>query len=266
MHEGPVWKADVGVSYGNSRIHYQDIDQGAFNGMTVRRNNVTILFDDIFYLRPGNITVLDPQGRPVDPNRLDTYGIVSANSNRQRTYDTVRQAYANVRRNFNIRGTLLTVKAGADIRNKVRDLRGPGGNLETYTYVGADGRASTTPFTQAGLVNDDSPLPFLDTAYSERIPDFGLPKRQHIDNSKLWAGYLNNPSHWTRNANNDYIAVTNFSKRATSACWRIACGSPAGFASNRPTSRPRARSTTPLWPTSATPTATSCAARPALRS
>ncbi len=214
LHEGPVWKADAGVSYGNSRIHYQDIDKGFFNGMTIRRTHVQILFDDIFYLRPGRITVLDPQGRPVDPSRLDSYGIVSANSNRQRTYDTVRQAYANLRRDFRLGESVLTLKAGLDLRNKVRDLRGPGGNLETYTYVGPDGRASTTPFTQAGLVNDDSPLPFLDVNYSERIPDFGLPKQQQVDNGKLWADYLRNPAHWTRNANNDYIAVTNFSKRA----------------------------------------------------
>jgi TonB-dependent receptor len=214
LHEGPVWKSDAGVAYGNSRIHYQDIDKGAFNGMTVRRNNVQILFDDIFYLRPGRITVLDPRGLPIDVTQLQNYGIVSANSNRQRTYDTTRQAYANLRRNFDVRGSLLTVKAGLDVRKQIRDLRGPGGNLETYTYVGADGRASTTPTTQAGLINDDSPLPFLDTAYSERIPDFGFPKQQQVDNNKLWADTLRNPTHWTRNANNDYIAVTNFSRRA----------------------------------------------------
>ena len=214
LHDGPVWKSDAGVSYGNSRIDYQDIDKGFFNGMTIQRNNVQILFDDIFYLRPGRITVLDPNGRPVDPTRLDSYSLVSANSNRQRTYDTTRQAYANVRRDFDVRGASLTVKLGADIRAKVRDLRGPGGNLETYTYVGADGRASNTPFTQAGLANDDSPLPFLDVQYSERIPDFGLPKQQQVDNGKLWQDWLRNPNHWTRNANNDFIAVTSFSRRA----------------------------------------------------
>ena len=43
-------------SYGNSRVHQQDIDRGFFNGMTIQRTNVQILFDDIFYLRPGRIT------------------------------------------------------------------------------------------------------------------------------------------------------------------------------------------------------------------
>ena len=214
LHEGRVWKSDAGFSYGNSRIHYQDIDKGFFNGLTVQRNNVSIRFDDIYYLRPGRITVLDPRGNPVDPTKLENYSLVSANSNRQRTYDTVRQAYANVRRDFMVRDIPVTVKVGADLRNKIRDMRGPGGNLETYTYVGPDGRASTTPTTQAGLINDDSPLAFLDTAYSERIPNFGLPKQQQVDNGKLWQHYVANPTYWTRNAATEYTAVTNLSRHA----------------------------------------------------
>jgi TonB-dependent receptor len=211
LHDGPIWKADAGVAYGSSRIHYQDIDKGFFNGMTIQRNNVQILFDDIFYLRPGRITVKDHLGQPVDPSQLGNYSLVSANSVRQRTYDTTRQAYANVRRDFVVRGIPVSVKLGADIRTRARDLRGVG--TETYTWVGADGRASTTPFTQAGLPNDDSPLPFLDVPYSQRIPDFGLPKQQHVDNNKLWADYAAHPEHWTRNANTEYTSVTNASKR-----------------------------------------------------
>ena len=47
------------------------------------------------------------------------------------------------RRDFDVRGVPFTLKVGGDIRNKVRDLRGPGGNLETYTYVGPDGKRRT---------------------------------------------------------------------------------------------------------------------------
>ena len=212
LHDGPIWKTDSGFSYGSSRIHYQDIDRGAFNGMTVQRNNVTIKFDDIFYLRPGTITVTDPEGRPVDPTKLENYSLVSANSNRQRTYDTKKQAYGNIRRDLMVRDIPVSLKVGADVRTEIRDLRGVG--TETYTYVGADGRASTTPATQAGLRNDDSPLPFLDVAYSERIPDFGLPKQQHVDNGKLWGEYVANPTRWTRNAVTDYTNSTNASKWA----------------------------------------------------
>lgn len=214
LHDGPIWKSDAGMAYGSSRIDYQDIDKGRFNGVTIQRNNVTLAFDDIFYLRPGRITVTDPNGRPVNPSDLDTYSVVSANSNRQRTYDTTRQAYYNLRRDFNVRDNPLTVKVGADVRTKIRDLRGPGGNLETYTYVGPDGRASTTPTTVTGLINDDSPARFIDVPYSERIPDFGMPKQQHVDNVKVWDDYVANPRNWTRNPIADYQALTRFSKRA----------------------------------------------------
>ena len=214
LHDGRLWKGDAGVSYGSSRIQYRDIDQGVFQGVTMQRNNVQILFDNIFYLRPGKITVLDPNNNVVDPTKLDSYSLVSANSQRQMTYDTTRQAYANVRRDFMVHEIPVSVKFGADIRTKVRDLRGPGGNNETYTYVGADGRASTTPTTQAGLANDDSPAPFIDIPYSTRIPDYGMPQQQHLDNGKLWADYVANPNHWTRNAVTDYTAATNFSRRA----------------------------------------------------
>lgn len=214
MHEGPIWKSDVGVAYGNSRIQYQDVDKGAFNGATIQRNNVQILFDDIFYLRPGKITVLDHAGRPVDWTDLDNYSLISANSNRQITYDTVRQAYGNLRREFIVRDVPVIVKAGADVRKKIRDMRGPGANLETYTYQGVDGVTSTTPLRQAGGFNDDNPAPFIDEPFSQRIPDYGLPRQEFVDNKKLWQDWLANPSHWRRDANADYRALTSFSRRA----------------------------------------------------
>jgi TonB-dependent receptor len=214
LHDGPTWKSDAGISYGTSRIQYQDIDLGAFNGMTIQRNNLQILFDDMNYMQPGKITVLDHDGRPVDYTDLDSYSLVSANSNRQITYDTVKQVYYNVRRDFMLREVPVSVKVGLDLRNKMRDLRGPGGNLETYTYVGADGRASLNPTTQAGLINDDSPARFIDEAFSLRQPDFGLKRQEQVDNAKLWKDYKANPTHWTRNAATDYSALTRFSRRA----------------------------------------------------
>lgn len=210
-HQGPVWNAEAGASYGNSRIHFQDVDRGAFNGVSLQRNYVQLKFDDIFYLNPGRITVLDPAGRLVDPSRLDTYSIASATSTRKLTQDIARQAYLNVRRDFDVQGVIVTVRLGADVRDRTRDARGVG--TETYTWVGNDGVSSTTPFKQNGQANDDSALPFLDATYSERIPTWGLPKQQHLDNARLWADYRANPQHWTQNASTNYTNATNASKR-----------------------------------------------------
>jgi TonB-dependent receptor len=222
LHDGPLWKSDAGLSYGNSRIHFQDIDKGAFNGVTVQRNYVQVKFDEIFYLYPRRITVLDPAGRVVDPSRLANYSVVSATSTRKLTQDIARQAYFNVRRTFDVQGVPVTVKLGADVRGRTRDARGVG--TETYTWVGDDGVASTTPTRQNGLANDDSALPFLDESFSERVPTWGLPKQQHVDNAKLWTDYKTNPRHWTRNANTDYINATNASMVAhetiSSLFWR----------------------------------------------
>lgn len=216
LHDGPTWKADTGAAYGNSRIHYQDIDLGAFNGVNIQRNNVQILFDDINYLRPGKITVLDHLGRPVDWTDLDQYAMTVVNSNRQKTYDTVKQAYSNVRRDFYVKDMPLTLKAGIDVRQKVRDMRGPGGNLEEYTFVGADGITNSTrmPYSQTGVPHDDNLGRFIDDAFSRRIPDFGMPQQEFIDNKKVWEYYKANPTHFTRNLATEYQDVTTFSRRA----------------------------------------------------
>jgi TonB-dependent receptor len=210
-HNGPIWTAEAGASYGNSRVHFQDIDKGFFNGVTITRNYLQVKADNITYLfpGPGRTTLLDPAGRTVDPTRLDSYSIVSANSQRKLTQDIGRQAYFNVRRDLTLGGTTVAVKLGGDVRTRTRDTRG---GTETYTWVGDDGVASTTPFKQNGQANDDSALPFLDATYSERIPTWGLPKQQHLDNAKLWADYKTNPRHWTRNPVTTYTNATNNSK------------------------------------------------------
>jgi hypothetical protein len=195
------------------------------SGSTVR------LTDASGAVRPGRFTVTDPAGNKVDPSDLKSYSIVSANSIRQKAYETRRQAFGNIRRDFVVRGIPVALKAGVDLRTVLRDRRGTSGEL--YNYVGADGRASTTPTTQAGLINDDSPLPFLDAVYSTRIPDFGLPKQQHVDNGQLWQSYRANPNHWTRNANADYTNQTNNSNRVQEIISSGYFRADAAFFSNR---------------------------------
>lgn len=210
-HDGPVWKAESGISWSNSRINYQDIDKGSFNTATMRRTNVTILFDDIFYLRPNKITVLDPAGRPVDPYRLDTYSIVNAVSTRQMTYDTKRQAFANLRRDFDAGGVPMSLKGGLDVRTAMRDLVGVG-TTHTYTHVGRDRVASTVPVAANGTVNDDGAAVVLDESFSTRVPNYGYPPIQWVNNEELFAYYQNNPSYFTTDPNTFYRNSVNGSK------------------------------------------------------
>jgi hypothetical protein len=100
---GRFGKATPASATATRRIHYLDIDKGFFNGMTIQRNYVQILFDDIFCLRPGKITVKDPQGKLSARPISTTTRSFRPDSIRQIAYDTTRQAYYNVRRDFFVR-------------------------------------------------------------------------------------------------------------------------------------------------------------------
>jgi TonB-dependent receptor len=201
-HEGPIWKADTGLGLSQQSDYNRDWDQGYFRAATLQRSAVTISFDDIWYLRPTTITVRDgATGAVLDPYALSTYSIVSTNSQANKTYDQQRTAYGSLRRNFYTR-VPFTVKVGFDLREAVRDMRG--GNT-VFNYVGKDGRASTTP-----VGSDDSPVPFYDPIYSQRVLPFGFPQLETPSNRKFWEDFNANPSHYTTVENTTYRAkVTN---------------------------------------------------------
>jgi iron complex outermembrane receptor protein len=204
-HTGPIWKAESGVGFSRASNTDRDIDLGFFNNMTAVRSGLTVAFDDIFYLRPGTITVTDATGAPFDPYRLDSKVITNTTSNPRDSVDRRRTAYANVSRDFYGR-VPFTLKAGLDLRTAERDTRGMS---TTYNFVGADGRASTTP-----VGNDDSAGPFLDEEFSQRVPPFGFPKIQWVSNTKLWNLYKANPAYFVIDQNGQYRSTVNNSKRA----------------------------------------------------
>ncbi|MSU48198.1 MAG: hypothetical protein EXS37_03755 [Opitutus sp.] len=195
-HEGPVWKADGGLGYSLQDDGNPDTEQGYFRNVTMQRSNVTIAFKDNFYLRPGEITVRDgTTGAPVDPFSLATYSMVSVATQVDTNIDRQKTAYGSLRRDFFAR-VPFTLKSGFDVRQAIRDNRGGTG---TYNFVGRDGRASTAP---AG--NDDSPLPFFDPVYSQRILPFGFPKLETPSNRKAYEYYVANPAHFTQIDNTIY--------------------------------------------------------------
>ena len=66
-HDGPIWKMEAGVGVSLSESKICQMGKGQFGGTVANRANVSIAFDDIFYLRPGRITVTDgvTGGRPI---------------------------------------------------------------------------------------------------------------------------------------------------------------------------------------------------------
>ncbi len=213
-HDGPVWKGDLGLGLSQQSDYNRDTDQGYFRLVNAQRNGVTIAFDDIFYLRPRNITVTDgTTGAPVDPYALSSYALQSGARQADRNYDRQRTAYGNLRRDF-YTAIPFTLKTGFDLRESVRDFRRD--NI-TYNYVGADGRASTTP-----VGNDDSPVPFFDAIYSERVLPYGFPKLETVSNRKIYEHYVANPSQFTVNDNTTYrnaVTASKVSKEVVSAVY-----------------------------------------------
>jgi iron complex outermembrane recepter protein len=216
-HDGPVWKIEAGAGWSMSESEIRDQGKGFFNSVTATQTGVTINFDDIFYLRPRVISVTDAAGAPVDPYRLANYNIVSGGGNRygadtvlgvgpgegiaNRTSDVHRNAYANVKRDVTWR-IPVTLKAGVDVRQAMRDYRG--GNT-ALSFVGRDGRPGS---------GDENAQPFYDPVYSDREGVFGFPKAERVGGGQLWEFYQANPGSFTKNDNTIYRSAVMLSKHA----------------------------------------------------
>ncbi|MDO8544945.1 MAG: TonB-dependent receptor [Opitutaceae bacterium] len=209
-HNGPTWKAEAGAGHSKANTWFHDLDQGAFERAQLRRTNVTVSFDDIFYLRPRVITVTDgTTGDPVDPYNINNYVLTTATANDIRVADLQRSAYANLRRDFDLRGIPISLKGGLDVRNSIRDSR-----IETtpFAFVGADGRATTTPNTPLG--SDDGAGVVLDENFSQRIAPYGFGRIQWVSPEKAADLYQAHPGYFTRNENTSYRNRVANSKRA----------------------------------------------------
>lgn len=205
---GPVWKAEAGLGLSRGTSRNRDVDKGYFNNTTATRTGVTLRYDDISYLRPHRITVIDgTTGTAVDPNDITSYTLASANSATFDSTDVKRSAFANLRRTFDLRRASLTLKSGLDLQNSIRDLRG---SNPVYTFVGADGRATSTPTAVGG--SDDGAATVFDEVFSQRSAAYGFGQVQWVSNNKVWDLYRATPSYFTVNEANAYINEVNRSK------------------------------------------------------
>ncbi len=209
FHEGRLWKIDAGIGHSQASNHYRDIDKGFFNSASTQRSNVTVTFEDIFYLRPRVIKVTDgTTGAPVDPYNLNTYALTSGNSDWWESLDVQRSAFGNIRRDFFVGETPLSLKTGFNIRNSIRDIRG---GVTTYNHVGRDRVASTNPSLPT---SDDGAGFALDPIFSQRMGPWGFPRIQYPSNFALWEYYKANPGNFTVDDNATYRNGVGRSKNA----------------------------------------------------
>jgi iron complex outermembrane recepter protein len=207
-HEGRVWKAEAGIGLSRATYTGDDLARGYFSSATAQRSGVTVSFDDIYYLHPNRITVTDgATGAPIDPYKIDTYAVTGATSGQPISNDTQRNLFANLRRDFTWT-VPVTLKAGVDLRQSERDLRNA--DSIAYSFVGKDGRASTTP-----IGSDDGAAPFWSPELSEHTSAYGFPALQVVGVNRLASYYKDNPTALTYDANTRYRAIVSASKAAT---------------------------------------------------
>ncbi|MSU48389.1 MAG: hypothetical protein EXS37_04730 [Opitutus sp.] len=197
-HRGSIWTAQAGVGYSQSLDGFHDVDKGYFSQSLGRRTGVTVSFADINYLRPGKITVTDGvTGAPVDPYDIRTYALADPQSQYIRSVDVQRSAYANAARDFRWGRIDGSLKGGLEVSNSLRDIRS---TPLVLTYLGADGRVSTTP-----VGNDDLTAQFYDASIANRPSPLGFPAAPVVSHPQLWDYYRANPGRFAVNENQSYL-------------------------------------------------------------
>ncbi len=194
-HNGPVWKWEGGAAHSQEELTFRSIDKGYLNNITSIRQNVTINFEDNFYLQPGRITVFDgTTGAAVNPYDLNSYVLSTGTGTSSRTQDVRRSAYGNLSRSFDLGGTPLTLKGGVDVRQAIRDNRV---TTPSYTFVREN----------ASLLYDE--------VFSQRTAPYGFPQIQYVSTQEAYNYYRDNPSKVTTDQNALFRSQVNGSKLAT---------------------------------------------------
>jgi iron complex outermembrane recepter protein len=152
-------------------------------------------------------------GAPVNPFDLNSYSYNTSANGQQTAENIIVTAFANAERQFAWRWP-FSLKTGLDVRSNRYDNASKNLNL---TYVGPDGRASTTP-----VGNDDSAARFYDPNFFSRTERFGLPQAQWVDSETVYELYQSNPGYFTSNANTNYrngVNASKFSKEIISSAF-----------------------------------------------
>ncbi|MBL9212064.1 MAG: hypothetical protein JNL92_16520, partial [Opitutaceae bacterium] len=226
-HDGPVWRIEAGMGLSHASNHYRDGSEGYFANSQGRRAGVTISFDDNFYLRPRRITVRDGvTGAPVDPYNINNFVVLNTSNSERESSDLQRSVFGNIRRDLALGRVPVALKAGFDLRQSVRDIRG---SSPSWTFVGADGRPSTTPDNGS----DDGAGVAFDESFSQRNTPFGFGKVQWVSGEKLWALYRARPEYFNLDQNGAYRSEVGLSKRAAEVISSVYFRADAAFLERR---------------------------------
>ncbi len=209
LDKGP-WVILAVASSSVSDSDYRSAANSHFSEVDMNLNNVgQVIFKNIRDGMPGQITVLDKSGNPLDYTRIANYSInglssgtftALAGSAHNKTTDNVYKL--DVQRDLNFfpqRLMSLTFKAGFYREELKTEKSGPGVTWG-YQYVGP---ASAFDVTQ-----------YQDNVYTNISPGFGLPAMQWVDPYKVYRFYQAHPDYFSSTSddtsNGTSIAASNW--------------------------------------------------------
>lgn len=177
------WRVETGVSRSASQIKRRYFDAGFFlQTSAIQRAPVRISFLDLApgAALPGRIEVFDNNNLPVDWNNPANLRGNTANNANLNNRSYTNQAFLNVRRTLDFMPVPTAVQAGVLEKRVMLDT-----NLrnETWTFMGPDGRSTTT-----------APIePYLMQRYKDVETGYGMPSINWMSPSRAFRAYQLNP-------------------------------------------------------------------------
>ncbi|MSU24506.1 MAG: TonB-dependent receptor [Opitutus sp.] len=187
-YNGRAWEIDSGLSGSLSKTWWRDLSRGHFFNVRTSLVGVSrVNFDDI---SPAGslarkITTYDAAGNVIDWSKLANYRVGSVETAPRDGRNTLLQARLNVKRVLDFLPFDASLKVGGSVSQDNRDMLR---QLNTYTFVGADGTANTL---------DDSAGPFVDA--KSYIEKWRFVSGQEFASSyKLAELFKSNPRYFTQ--------------------------------------------------------------------
>lgn len=202
-YTGSLFDAEAGVHGAKSRTWYRALERGHFANVGTRMVGVANLrVDDINFPQHTWIP-RDTAGAPIDPYDLNNYRLTTMTTDPIDGVAQMKGGYLDLKRDFDLGGMPLSLKAGTRIYDETRDNRRV---PVTYTFVGADGIANSA---------DDNAGAYVDTNYSREDPYWGSRPIEWINAYQLGETFRTHPEYFTENAITSETNRINNSERIT---------------------------------------------------
>jgi TonB-dependent receptor len=218
-HNGPVWNAEAGASYGTAGREAIDLDRNLLFDVPVYRQGAVVKFEGINSWTVDSLSATY-QGNNINPTDLSTFipagnmsytvtkldgttqsittSMPTARTKPYTTSDKRTQIYGNLSRSFDISRTHHTIKAGFDYSEYKRDQK-------YDQYIG----------TGSGYVYNGTDVSFMDYLnpdYTRSLPG-GLGTTDSLNSTAIAEFFKSTPSKWIQiNPANDYTTATNNNK------------------------------------------------------